>query len=245
MENQISIKEILSVTMKLIIDKKKEIFESLKYPLLGIITLSLLNFEKVESFTIQLVIFLILSTYLYILITIKCHRIALLDEGELGLLQAFTWNSRCTNFLIATILLSFALGLLTLPTIMLLSFFFGVITNDNINFTYLMIIATVPAGYIFARLSLIFPAIATDRDKSFRYAWKLSKGNGWQLFFIVLLFPWLANSATGFLSNEHLFTKMILSIFGVLVLIFEVMILSKSYQYLTSTNKPNNSINSD
>lgn len=239
MENQISIKEVLSVTMGLIIDKKKEIFESLKYPLLGIISLSLLNFEKVESFNLQFILFLILSTYLYVLITIKCHRIALLDEEEFGLRQVFTWNSRCTNFLIATILLSFALGLLTLPTIMLLSFLFGVISNDNINFTYLMIIGTVPAGYIFARLSLIFPAIATDRDKSFRSAWELSKGNGWQLFIIVLFFPWLANSATSFLSNEYFFTKIILSIFGVLVLVFEVMLLSKSYQYLINSIKPN------
>jgi hypothetical protein len=64
------------------------------------------------------------------------------------------------------------------------------------------------ASYVAGRLTLVLPALAVDRRRSLRQAWRLSTGNGWRLVAASLLvlvpmetFAALCNAAT--ISARH------------------------------------------
>lgn len=74
-----------------------------------------------------------------------------------------------------------------------------------------MVIASLPAAYLAARLTVLFPSIAIDRHMSIKSAWALTKGNGWRLVTIVWvpailistlpISTWFNNTAGSLLFN--------------------------------------------
>ena len=58
------------------------------------------------------------------------------------------------------------------------------------NFEVAQYIAYIPSMYIFARLCLIFPAIALGYTPSINWSWHATRRNHLHIFFIVALFPW-------------------------------------------------------
>ncbi len=63
--------------------------------------------------------------------------------------------------------------------------------GDTDQFLVLLYVAVLPAfllaSYFATRLSLVLPAMATDRRRSLGRAWSLSAGNGWRLVLAALL----------------------------------------------------------
>ena len=42
-------------------------------------------------------------------------------------------------------------------------------------------------GWVWARLSMLFPATAADAHMTVREGWQFSRGNGWRLFWIIVI----------------------------------------------------------
>jgi len=95
-------------------------------------------------------------------------------------------------------------------------------------------IASIPALYVLARLSLAFPAVAIDRNAGLRWSWIRTRGNGWRIFVVVGLFPWLTDMAIWLVWREEasVVEETILSLFTFIGLAIEIIALSFVYKEL-------------
>lgn len=67
---------------------------------------------------------------------------------------------------------------------------------------WISIVFAVPAAsYIVSRLSLVLPAMAVDRRRPWRHAWRLSAGNGWRLVGASLLVMLPMEALAAFCAN--------------------------------------------
>ena len=87
---------------------------------------------------------------------------------------------------------------------------------------------------IVSRLFLVFPATAVDRRVNLKWAWRLSKNNGWRLAIIVAGLPWVLSNLVWLLyrENETVFEDVIITFMGSAIIVFEVAALSLSYREL-------------
>ena len=92
----------------------------------------------------------------------------------------------------------------------------------------------LPAGYIFARLSLVFPAIAIDVRTSMKWSWKISENNGIRMLFIIGALPWVTFIFLDLLWRENgsMLEYVFLSLLGYIVVAIEVFILSLAFKKL-------------
>lgn len=95
-------------------------------------------------------------------------------------------------------------------------------------------IASIPALYVLARLSLAFPATAIDKRSSLRWSWIRTQGNGWRIFVVVGLLPWLTSMLLGFMWREEatVLEQVVLSIATFVLLSIEIIALSFTYKEL-------------
>jgi len=133
---------------------------------------------------------------------VTCHRLILMEHEKSPFrISLYTREIRFVSWLI----LVYGLYFLVLM----------VITGFAINLpggTYLVDITDkvysptqllyIPAMYIFARLSLVFPATAIDEKAGLGWSWVNTRRNGWRLVVIVGMYPWLTNSLISLLSRE-------------------------------------------
>ena len=116
---------------------------------------------------------------------------------------------------------------------------------------WIKLISSIPALYVFARLCLTFPATAIDRSSGLRWSWIRTRGNGWRIFIIVGLFPWLIGMAIWFMWREEasILEQVVLTILGFIGLSIEIIALSFTYkdlakQYASSEQFITSGINS-
>ncbi len=241
--NYLSIQQILSETITFCTENLSSIFNSLKYPGLGILLLSLITREEFNFIDLPLII---LEMYFYFVFVVRCHRLFLLNESPDSIKEALLWDKRNTTFMFTSIALAFGLGVIFIPIIIFttsMGNFLVLHDNSSILFVY---ITAIPFGYLFSRLSLVFPAIAIDKQNDFQRAWVISKGNGWKLFFLISVIPLTTSFIIGTIISGQLFFKLIAALLGVLVLMLEVVILSNSYKILNNNYKePNQTLNAD
>lgn len=92
---------------------------------------------------------------------------------------------------------------------------------------------------IFSQLSLVLPAVATDRSLTFSDTFRLAKGNAWRLAILIFGVPFIVNLAFSTMDGRSF------GIFGVLVKLllkwiifpFEVVILSLCYKHLIGAQR--------
>ncbi len=235
--NYLSIRKILSETFQFFSENQSSLFNCLKYPALGILLLSLISLEEFNIIDLPLII---IETYLYYVFVVRCHRLFLLNESPNSFKESLRWNKRNTIFMFTSFALAIGLGVLFMPIIFFstsvgdLSFLEGKTSMLSV------IITAIPIGYLFSRLSLVFPAIAIDNQNDFQHAWAISKGNGWKLFILISVIPLTTSFLIGTISVGFLLFKLLSALFGVLFLMIEVIILSNSYKILDfNYKKPN------
>lgn len=92
-------------------------------------------------------------------------------------------------------------------------------------------VVSIPALYVLARLSLIFPAAAIDSNVSLKWSWEKTRGNGWRLFVVVGLFPWLIEHALELMARDGITAAewVLLAIFAFIGLAVGIIALSFSY----------------
>jgi hypothetical protein len=101
-------------------------------------------------------------------------------------------------------------------------------------------VVTVGMGWLFARICLLFPALAVDQKFDLPAAWRLSRGSVFRLLVITSLSPILLTILGLFVTTHYAIPAGFASI-AVLhptVLIVEVAALSLSYAHLTAPAPP-------
>lgn len=223
------VKRILIETFNYGVENKAKIFDSLKYPGFGIFITSLLSQDDSEIFTIKALILLLVNVYFYILFTVNCHRLFLEEKVPNGLIESLKWNNRSTNFLITTFALGIAMAAIVAPIVIISLASFG--TSDA-NLYIATSIIMLPVGYVFGRFSLILPATAIDMDNSWSTAWDISKEHGWSLCFLISIFPILTGFVINSISPTSIVSRILIAMLSIVVLFYEISILSNSYKVL-------------
>src|SRR6266567_1291080 len=178
-----------------------------------------------------------LSGVLFVLFAVKCHRLVLLDPRSVAAQLKPQWSWRETRFFVWLLIVYVIVGTaLVVASTLLLNVVLWIIKPLPENrLGWSVYAAQVPALYVFARLCLVFPATAVDRRVTLKWAWRLSKRNGWRLFLIVAVLPWVLSYLVTLFNREKasvMETVAITSV-GVAVLAFEIAALSLSYRELT------------
>ena len=167
-----------------------------------------------------------------VLVSVCTHRILLMDAASLPNRWGIFWTRRELAFSWRAFLLYCALwGPLLLVMYLAVKLPFG-----GSLYPYrraVEVTAYTPMIYVVARLSLVLPAIATDRPIGFRDAWLLSEQNGIRLTVVLAVMPLALHSLRYLWSLQFPpsdGTKVLL----VLVLgIFEIAVLSCAYRLLS------------
>jgi hypothetical protein len=142
------------------------------------------------------------------IILVAWHRVVLLDSDARGSGIAVRLGWREIRYLLSWLALSLAfLGLFALVWGSVIALGFGLLVvlkfvlllaqsgealalGSTDQFIVMLYAAVLPAfllaSYFATRFSLVLPAMATDRRRSFGRAWSLSAGNGWRLVIAAL-----------------------------------------------------------
>ncbi|WP_315983484.1 hypothetical protein [Aliamphritea spongicola] len=101
--------------------------------------------------------------------------------------------------------------------------------------TYLIYL---PFIYLFVRCVLIFPAIAIDaEERGPVMAWRLSKGNGWRLVFLIALLPMLTDLlGIALLDYAGAVAEALQIVVWAVCGVIEVGLISLSYAWLRDNN---------
>lgn len=93
---------------------------------------------------------------------------------------------------------------------------------------------SVPGLYVLARLSLILPATAIDQRAGLRWSWSRTRGNGWRIFVVVGLFPWLMEEVFDLVVREEASAveQAVWFILAYVVIAIELAALSLTYREL-------------
>ena len=227
------IKKIFADTFKYGVENKTEIFDSLKYPGLGIFITSLFIKDDSDAFTVQAIILLLVNGYLYIIFATNCHRLFLQKKVPNGIIETLKWNKRNTNFLLTSIALAISLAVCIVPMIFISIVIFKDVALNQLYFYTVTAILMLPIGYVFSRLSLVLPATAIGMDNSWSTSWEISKGYGWSLCFLVTIFPLLTGFVIDAISSSSMVARILTSMLSIVLLFYEISILSNSWKVLS------------
>ena len=173
----------------------------------------------------------------FVLCVTTCHRLALLNVPLIQIPFFPKWTWRETRFyllMIAVLLICAAAGSVALTVVVALLPRLVEASDENILY-WIRFAVKFPVLYLFARLSLVFPATAIDRKVSLKRAWEETTGNGWRLVLVVALLPWVFSQIIGFLYREEASAMevFVLTILTCALFAVEVVALSLSYRELT------------
>ena len=167
---------------------------------------------------------------LFTLFAVTCHRLVLLDPAAVARNPVPSWSLREGLFfgwMVGAWLLFLVVFLVTLTiAVNALGMVF-----ESVRTTA----ARMPALYVFARLSPLFPATAVDRKVDLKWAWRLTRGNGLRLMLIVGFLPWALSYLPPLLyrSEATALETILLTVAGIALFAVEIAALSISYRELT------------
>ena len=181
----------------------------------------------------------VLYGFLFTLFAVTCHRLVLLGSESVTTRLAPRWSWRESRFfawLVAVSLihvLAWYVLLFPIPTVVVNV---SAAARASSSWTeWMSSIARIPALYVFARLSLVFPATAIDKRPDLKWTWDLTRNNGWRLVVVVGVLPWVISGLVSLLYRENatVFETIILSVLGIALFAVEIAALSLSYRELT------------
>jgi membrane-anchored glycerophosphoryl diester phosphodiesterase (GDPDase) len=80
---------------------------------------------------------------------------------------------------------------------------------------------------------MLFPATATNYRKDMKWAWEVTKGNGWRLLILLGVIPMLFGVMVGLFSGISTYLDAVLNFIGSIFTVFEIAILSHVYKFLS------------
>ena len=174
---------------------------------------------------------------LFGIFAVTTHRLVLLDPAAVAARIMPSWSARETRFFFRLVSVGIVFAVVTWVTLAVLINAWMAFRQapDPEMFEWMAFAARAPAIYFFGRLCLVFPATAVDRETGFKWAWRLSAGNGWRLFVLVGVLPWLISYALAFLWREHATVPetVVLTVVAITLFAVEIAAISLSYRELT------------
>ena len=178
---------------------------------------------------ITLIFYVLLLVAIYARLAVMIHRAIIMNEKSLS--KIFSWSMHDTKFML------WAMGVsLTLMGVLFLIIYPFISAGNSGALLLFILVFFVGLGIIFARISLIFPSVAIGKDISINESWQNSKGHVGSLFFLVVFLPYMINKLINKIPDASLFLELILMLISVLIVIFEVTLLSHCYEALFEDN---------
>ena len=171
---------------------------------------------------------------IYAFFAVTCHRIIILGPNSVPELGIRKWTMRETRFLGWLIGVYIMIGLMIFGVALFPSMISPLFGEKAIYYIPLSVVAALPGVYVLSRLSLIFPAVSVDEKIDIKWAWDISRNNGWRLAIIVGLLPIAVGYVQTILEgeNDDIFKNTLLMLIAFVVLIIEIAALSLSYKEL-------------
>lgn len=175
-------------------------------------------------------------------LAVTCHRLVLVDDVDRHKSFKARPGYRELRFL-AWVIVIYAINTILegIPQLLVQYFGSAALAEAGGNMLYwVKQVAAIPALYVLARLSLAFPAAAIDRHPGLRWSWTRTRGNGWRIFVVVALFPWLINMLIWFTWRKEatVAEEVVLSILAFVWLAIEIVALSFTYKELAKQYAP-------
>ena len=243
-DNKLPIQEIFYNSFTLIKNNSNKLIKvAIPYIIVALFyNLYIYYYVDIENFSFDIYILsqLIISMSFFIILSVRFHRIFLLSSNEIENSLRFRWTSRETKFFGRWIMI-----MLCLVPIVILFIVFGVFVFSNVEEVdyssqgvLIDLFIMAPMYYFIARFSLVLPASAIDKkETSLKSSWKLSKGNGLRLFFILAILPILSSLIlTFFPIDENIVYSLINVVITTGIMPFEICFLSLSYIFLSDIN---------
>lgn len=172
----------------------------------------------------------IIYAVLFTILAVTCHRIVLLGVNSVPAYGLKLWSRREFRFLWFVVGIYMVVFLPTSIAVIVVANLYKLVSDLQL----LVIIVTIPAYYVMARLSLVFPATAIDKKATLKWSWQKTRNNGWRMFVVVGVFPWMLSFLMGLIWRENatLPEVVMLYIAGYFLVVIEVSALSLSYKEL-------------
>jgi len=205
-----------------------------------------LLYVDIEHFSFNMPMFLLLalSIFTFTLLSVKFHRIFLLND--VGSSLYMKWTSRETKFIGRWLVIFLCIIGLLVPLFVLFGFsaylLFSNVQEPNMDLVEAFsTVILIPLYFFLSRFSLVLPAVAiNESETSIKWAWKLSKGNSFRLFFLLGFLPILITTIDFIFPNSaSLAYDFWMLILGIIILPFEICFLSLSYKFLMEAHNQN------
>jgi hypothetical protein len=174
----------------------------------------------------------------FTLFAVTCHRLVLLDPESPSRAWRPRWTLRETRFILwlsGLWLVGVAASMALLAVVG--TVWVNVAGDSGIDLDRMQLAVQLVLLYPLARLCVLFPATAVDRDPmpNLRWAWDLTRDNGWRLVVIVGFLPWLFAQLVdlAYRSNATWLEWLLLSVLAIVFLAVEIAAVSISYRELT------------
>lgn len=184
------------------------------------------------SIPVSIVMYLLIFT----LFAVTVHRVTLLGKQSVPDLGVLSYSSREWRFVWWSTIIFVYFILVFFILAFLIFILFGY-SDSGFGFgflEFLFVLSLTLAFYFFARLSILFPAIAIEKKVGWNWAFEATKNNGWRLVVIVGAFPIAVGFVPNLLFDINVFLDIILIFFNLVLLVFEITALSISFKYLSS-----------
>lgn len=217
---------------------RRQLLIGLVIPILLLVTIGYAqHFIDSDNFFVSL-IFVVMTLLVYCFFAATCHRIVLLNNNEVTITGILKWGNRELRFLGWIIAISIFFGV----SVFILSILVKTIVKqiEGTGVAELIIyLALMPGFYIISRLSLIFPATALDKRPDLEWAWTMSKNNGWRLFVVVGILPFVFSYIQSVIERENstIIEDIIIMLISFVFLVVEIFALSLSYKKLALENE--------
>ena len=191
-----------------------------------------------------LLILMALSTFTFILASVKFHRIFLLNEVTSSLYSR--WTLVESRFLMRWIVITLYMAIIMIPFLIIQLTLLTLNMEDPGPYLMEILIPLmmIPMHYFIIRLSLVLPATAIgEKENSIIWSWKLSKGNSIRLFLLLGTLPLMVIFIFNlFLSDDNILYNLSEIIMTILIMPFEICFLSLSYKFLMEANNQSEKI---
>ncbi len=176
---------------------------------------------------------------IFTLFAVTCHRVILLQEGEVPNFGVWRWSWRETRFFGWTLVGGIYYILITIlfaalaAVAAILGMLFANPYHETTIYKYAVL---VPGSYVFARMIVLLPATAIEQRYDLKWAWKLTANNGWRLVLLVVLLPAVFSMIFDSIHLKSYWAfEIIIRVFEYVLAAIEIAVLSVSFRFLSNS----------
>lgn len=170
----------------------------------------------------------------FVIFTVATHRIVLLGQESVAV-HGLSWRRREWIFVLYSIGIYILLTIFALVMSPIIGMFASLEIVSSSGMIYIGVLIVVPMSYLFMRLSMLFPAIAIEKENiDLSWAMTITEHNGWRLVAVLAVIPFFLNLLINYMSGSSFVLNVLGEVMVVLLLVFEIIALSLSFKYLTN-----------